>query len=499
MDFLSVFLLLLLVFLFLQQFITRRRNLPPSPPSVPIIGHLHLLQRPIHQNFHNIAAKYGPIFTLRFGSRLALIVSSLQLAEECFTKNDVVFANRPRLLIGKYLGYNFTTISTTPYGDLWRNLRRLTSMEVFSTARLNAALSIRKDEIRRLLVKLHSESFAKVELKSMFSELSFNVVMRVVTGKRYFGEEVSNETEAREFRELMDEISRHGGASNWINFMPILKWIGFGEYEKSLAKLTKRADKFMQKLVEYRRNQTGFEIEKQSTLLDRLLELQASEPEYYSDEIIKGVVLVLLRAGVDSTSVTMEWAMTQLLNNPEVISKAKAEIDTKIGRDRLVDESDLANLHYLQAIIYETFRLHPAAPMLLTHYSSDDCTVAGYDIPRGTMLMVNAWAIHRDPKLWDDPMSFRPERFLGAGNELLSNKLVPFGMGRRACPGETMAQRLIGLSLGLLIQCYEWKNVGYQKVDMTEGGGITIQKVQPLETMCRALPIMDKVLSNGLD
>lgn len=192
--------------------------------------------------------------------------------------------------------------------------------------------------------------------------------------------------------------------------------------------------------------------------------------------------------------------MTQLLNHPEVLAKAKAEIDTKIGQDRSLQETDIANLSYLQAIISETFRLHPPAPMLLTHYSSHDCTVAGYNIPRGTMLLVNAWAIHRDPKLWDDPTTFRPERFLGAGNGLQSNKLIPFGIGRRACPGETMALRFIGLTLGLLIQCYEWKKAGgCEKVDMTEGGGITIHKVKPLETMCKARPIMDKVLSNGLD
>ncbi|CAK9315612.1 unnamed protein product [Citrullus colocynthis] len=205
MDSLSA-LLLFLAFLFLRQLRTRRRNLPPSPPSVPIIGHLHLLKRPTHRNFQNVAAKYGPIFTFRFGSRLALIVSSLQIAQECFTKNDLIFANRPRMLSGKYLGYDCTTMATASYGDHWRNLRRLAAMEIFSSTRLNTSLGIRKDEILRLLVKLHSESFTKVELRSMFSELSFNIVMRIVAGKRYYGEEVSDEAEAREFRELMEEV-----------------------------------------------------------------------------------------------------------------------------------------------------------------------------------------------------------------------------------------------------------------------------------------------------
>ncbi|XP_038902132.1 cytochrome P450 81Q32-like [Benincasa hispida] len=499
MDFLSAVLLLCLAFVFLLQLRTRRRNLPPSPPSAPIIGHLHLLQRPIHRNFQNIAAKYGPIFTLRFGSRLALIVSSLQIAQECFTKHDLIFANRPRMLSGKYLGYNYTTMATASYGDHWRSLRRLTATEIFSPTRLNASLGIRKDEIRRLLLKLHSESFAKVELRSMFSELSFNIVMRIVAGKRYYGEKVSDEAEAREFIELMEDVSRHGGASQWVDFMPILKWFGFGGYEKSLAKSAIWADRFVQELVEERRNQKVLGREEQSSLLHRLLELQLSEPESHTDQIIKGIVLVLLRAGIDTSSVTLDWIMTELLNHPGVLAKAKAEIDTKIGQDRLVEETDIANLNYLQAIISETFRLHPPAPMLLAHYSSADCIVAGYNIPPGTMLLVNAWAIHRDPKLWDDPTSFRPERFLGVGNELQANKLIPFGVGRRACPGEIMGLRVVGLTLGLLIQCYEWKNVECENVDMSESGGITILKVKPLETMCKSRPIMDKVLSNGLD
>ncbi|XP_022149457.1 cytochrome P450 81E8-like isoform X2 [Momordica charantia] len=508
MDSLSVFALLLFALasiLFRQQIRAPRRNLPPSPPSVPIIGHLRLLRRPVHRNFQKIAAEYGPIFSLRFGSRLAVVVSSLDTAEECLTKNDVVFANRPRLIIGKHLGYNHTTMAAAPYGAHWRNLRRLTASELFSTARLGSSLSIRKEEIRRVLLKLRAGSgsgsggdFAKAELKSMFSEVTFNVVMRMVAGKRYYGEEVSDEAEAREFSELMEEISCHGGASNWVDFMPILRWIGCdGGYERNLAKLMKRTDKFMEALVEEaRHNKKNSAIERKNccSLLDRLLELQESEPQYYTDQIVKGLVLVLLRAGTDSTSVTMNWAMTQLLNNPEVLTKAKAELDTKVGQDRLVDESDLANLKYLQAIVFETLRLHPPAPMLIAHYSSSDCTVAGYHIPHDTILLVNAWAIHRDPKLWDDPTSFRPERFLGsAANELLSNKLIAFGLGRRACPGATMGERFVGLTLALMIQCYEWKKSGEENIDMGEGGGITILKAKPLEVMCKARPVMDKV------
>lgn len=185
--------------------------------------------------------------------------------------------------------------------------------------------------------------------------------------------------------------------------------------------------------------------------------------------------------------------MSLLLNHPEVLEKAKAEIDDHVGKDRLVDEADLPKLKYLQSIISETLRLYPAAPMLVPHESSDDCTVAGFHIPRGTMLLVNAWAIHRDPLLWEDPESFKPKRFEGVQAE--SWKLLPFGMGRRACPGSGLAQCVVGLALATLVQCFEWKRVSEEVVDLTEGKGLTMPKPEPLMARCEARDIFHKVLS----
>ena len=172
--------------------------------------------------------------------------------------------------------------------------------------------------------------------------------------------------------------------------------------------------------------------------------------------------------------------------------------DTHLGQGRFIDEPDLSKLHYLQAIISETFRLCPAAPLLVPHMSSDDCTRGGFDVPRDTILLVDSWAIHRDPKFWDDPISFKPERF--EGGEVEGHKLMPFGMGRRACPGSGLAQRVVGLSLGSLIQCFEWERVGEELVDLTEEGkGTTMPKAVPLEVMCKARDIVKKVLSEDVN
>ncbi|KAF5817589.1 putative cytochrome P450 [Helianthus annuus] len=181
----------------------------------------------------------------------------------------------------------------------------------------------------------------------------------------------------------------------------------------------------------------------------------------------------------------MEWAMALLLNHPNVITKAQNEIDTNIGKHRLVDESDIVNLPYLRCIINETLRMYPAGPLLVPRESSKDCVIGGYNIPGRTMLLVNQWAIHRDPKFWTDPKSFNPERFKGLEAMRDGFKYMPFGSGRRSCPGEGLAVRMMALTIGLLIQCFDWERISEKKVDMTEGYGITLPKAEPLLAKCK--------------
>ncbi|KAM7521337.1 hypothetical protein LguiB_020299 [Lonicera macranthoides] len=493
-------LLLLLIFLLLLPLFFSRlnskhnKNLPPSPaPALPFIGHLYLFKPPLHRTLHCLSQKpgAGPIISLRFGSRLVVVVSSLSAAEECFTKNDVVLANRPRFIIGKYIGYNYTTVVGSSYGDHWRNLRRISSLEIFSSTRLNMFLSIRKDEIRLLLRRLYRQSSSgghKIELKSSLSQLTFNIIIRMIAGKRYFGEEVEDQEEAIRFRDLIKEVVQYGGASNPGDFLPLLRWIDYGGFQKNLSRIGHKMDALLQGLIDEHRYNNS-----KNTMIDHLLSLQQSQPEYYTDQIIKGLMIVMVTAGTDTSSVTIEWALSLLLNHPEVLQKVKAELDAHVGHDRLIDEPDLPKLHYLQNIISETFRLFPAAPLLVPHESSADFTLGGYHVPQGTILLVNAWAIHRDPKVWDEPTRFNPERFEGGG-EAEAHKLMPFGMGRRACPGAGLAQRVVGLALGSLIQCFDWKRISEKEVDLVEGFGVTMPKAEPLEAMCRPREFTDKIL-----
>lgn len=214
----------------------------------------------------------------------------------------------------------------------------------------------------------------------------------------------------------------------------------------------------------------------------------------YFDSMIEIFLQVMLLAGTDTTAVTLEWAMANLLNHPDGLMKMKTELNAIVSREgRLMEETDIGTCTYLNNVILETLRLYPSAPLLVPHASSSNCKVAGYDIPSGTWLFVNAWAIQRDPKVWDEPDAFKPERFESEESKTHHGKFLPFGMGRRACPGIGLAHLVLSLALGSLIQCFDWERVEDVAVDMSEGKGLTMPKAVRLVAKCKSSPILEQV------
>ncbi|EHA8587206.1 cytochrome P450 81D11 [Cocos nucifera] len=331
------------------------------------------------------------------------------------------------------------------------------------------------------------DGFAKAEVKSRLIALSLNVIMRMIAGKRFCGEEEEQagfSEEARRYWKLVEEAAPAIGVSNLADFLPVLRWVDYKGFSKKLARFHKERDELMQRLIDEHRSKSKEERVEKKSMMGVLLSLQETDPGYYTDEVIKALGTGLLGAGVGTTSETTEWMMSLLLNNPEALKKTRDEIDARVGNERLLEESDLSNLPYLQCVITETLRIYPTTPLLLPHEASQECSVGGFHIPRGTMLLVNAYAIHRDPKVWEEPTKFLPERFEGGKGE--GKLMIPFGMGRRRCPGEALAMRVVGLVLGTLIQCFEWEGIGKEEVDMTtEGSGLTLGKAIPLEAMYR--------------
>lgn len=221
----------------------------------------------------------------------------------------------------------------------------------------------------------------------------------------------------------------------------------------------------------------------------------------YADVVIRTICLSLLQAGTDTSSSTIEWAMALLLNNPLVLVKAKEEIDVIVGTSRLLEERDLSCLPYLHGIITETLRMYPIAPHLAPHQASSDCVVAGgrYIITCGTMMLVDVYSMQRDPTLWSDPDMFMPERF-EVDNDIAEDgdkqmvRIMPFGMGRRKCPGEGLAWRTVGVALGVMLQCFRWERMGKEEVDMREGSGFTMPMAMPLMAICQPHEEMNEIL-----
>ncbi|KAL3732945.1 hypothetical protein ACJRO7_022463 [Eucalyptus globulus] len=422
-------------------------------PALPVIGHLYLLQNPHHRSPSCISRWHGPITLLRFGSHRVLIVSSLDPAEECLTKNDVVFANQPHLLVGKHLGYNYTSLTWSPYGSHWRKLRYIASLEMLSTNRLLTLSSIRANEVN---------GGQSVNVKSTFFELKLNAMMQMIAGKRYYGENVGESEEEINFREIVTESSRIGHYENGPKGM-----------EEKLMALQKKRDEFMQSLIDESRTSGDHESPetadggKKKTLIQVLLSLQETEPEYYKDEVIKSLTV----------------ALSAMLNHPKILKKAQAEIDEVVGHNRLVSKSDLPKLPYLHSIIKETMQMYPVGPLLVPHESVEGCHIGGYRIPRGTMLLINLLSIQNDPKYWPDVTKFKPERFKGKEGARDGYKMMPLGSGRRGCPGEN--------------PCFEWNRITEESIDMTEGTGLTMPKAQPLLAKCRPNSFTSALLSQA--
>ncbi|KAG6493681.1 cytochrome P450 81Q32-like [Zingiber officinale] len=503
---------LLLLSLFLRRLLSLVGNkkllLPPTVPGgLPFLGHLHLCKKPMHLSLANLAALHGPVLLLRFGSRPALLVSSSVAADECLTTNDLIFANRPKLPSGKYLSYHNSTLGSSSYGPHWRNLRRLATLELLSPHRLRTSLTARADEARAMARHLFQacaevDKASKVELRPILFQFSMNLVMREIAGKRYYGEDKAGtvSAEAKRFQAVVEERLALGGASNIGDFVPLLRWLDLKGMKRRMMRFHTNRDELLQELVDEVRNKNSNENpeEMNRTMIGYLLSSQKTDPEHYSDQIIKALVTSLLSAGTDSTSDTIEWAISLLLNHPNAMKKTRDEIDaylegTEKGKNRLLEESDLPNLPYLNCVVSETLRMYPAGPLLIPHESSGECFVAGFRVPPGTMLLVNVYSIHRDPSIWEAPEEFAPERFEEGKAE--GKWMMPFGMGRRKCPGEGLAMKVVGLVLGILIQGFEWDRVGGEKVDMSEGSGLTLPKAVPLQAMYRPRPSMIGPLS----
>jgi cytochrome P450 len=278
-----------------------RLRLPPSPPSLPIIGHLHLFKKPLHRSLAALAATHGPVILLRFGSRRVVHVADPAATEDCLTTHDVTFANRPQLPSARHLSNGYTTLGSSSYGPNWRNLRRIATVDVFSTHRLLRSAGIRAGEVGHMARRLFKAAAgadaskpARADVKAHTFELALNTVARMIAGKRYYGDDDSGtwSEEAEQFRAMVGEYFAMHGASNLQVFVPVLALVDIGGVNKRAIRLSKARNEWAQRLIDEHRAAAAAGREQGKTMVGDLLEMQASDPEAYSDKVIRALCLV---------------------------------------------------------------------------------------------------------------------------------------------------------------------------------------------------------------
>eukprot|EP01018_Ginkgo_biloba_P022503 Gb_05603 [translate_table: standard] len=481
-------------------FIKKKARLPPGPPGWPLVGNLFQLGQKPNVSLAALARKYGPLMTLRLGMQTVVVVSSPGMAKEFLTKNDNIFSGRTTKHVVESHSFNQASISWRQSGPRWRLLRRICNNELFSAKRMEALKHLRRDQVFGTMQLIHDHYYAKgksVDIGQTIFVASFNLL-----GNMIFSQNVLNpHSEASdEFKETVWKLMEIAGTPNVTDIFPFLQFLDPQGLRREaniyMAKVYAVFEKFIQSRLASRSQNSCADPDSNGNgngndFLDILLDFRGDgkgEVAQFTHSDIKGLLFDMFLAGSETTSSTIEWAMAEMIRKPQTMKRLQEELEAVVGRHRRVEESDIQNLPYLHAVITEVLRLHPAVPLLLPHTSEAACEVGGYVIPQKSQLLVNVWAIGRDPAIWRDPLEFVPDRFLECGDEMdykgHNFDLIPFGAGRRICVGLPLANRMLHLVVASLLHSFDWRlpdgQESYEEMDMTEKLGITLQKAVPL-------------------
>ncbi|CAO2177468.1 unnamed protein product [Urochloa humidicola] len=463
----------------------------PSPPSrLPVIGHLHLVGSLPHVSLRDLAAKHGRdgLMLLRLGAVPTLVVSSASAAQAVLRTHDHVFASRPYSAISDILFYGSSDIVFSPYGEHWRQVRKIATTHLLTNKKVRSYRHAREQETMLVLAKIHDAAMVHtaVDLTELLGAFSNDIICHAVSGK-LFKEEGHNKL----FRELVKINSTLLGGFNAEDYYPVLAKLDI--IKRMLCakahRVNRRWDELLNKLIDSHASRPVSERNgEESDFIDVLLSVQH---EYnLTRDHIKAQLVVMLEAGTDTSFIVLEYVMVELMRNPRVMTKLQNEVRMAIPKGKeIVTEDDLNGLTYLKAIIKETLRLHASAPLLIPHLSMADCDIEGCTIPSGTRVLINIWALARDPSYWESPEEFMPERFMEGGSAATMDfkgndfPYLPFGSGRRMCPGINFSMGMIEGMVTNLVYHYNWElapELAEKGIDMTESFGVTVHRNEKL-------------------
>ncbi|KAE8664833.1 Cytochrome P450 82G1 [Hibiscus syriacus] len=508
----------LLMFLYIFSKLTpknpKKNGIPEPAGSLPLIGHLHLLseKETACKKLATMADKCGPLFSLKLGIHRVLVVSSWEIAKDCFTTNDLTLATRANTAGGRHMGYNNAIFALAPYGEYWRNIRKMVTIELLSSHRLEKLKHIRFSEMDYFIKDLYdlsrkgAENCAEmVTISEALEQFTFNIILRMLVGKRFSGSTCADKnSEPWRYEKAIKKAIYLFGVFMLADALPGLGCVDIQGHIRSMKRTAKEVDSLIsawldEHLKRRKENQDTCESDFMDVMLNHLPE-ETVISGHTRDTIVKATTMILTLTGGESTSVTITWALSLLLNHPNVVKAAREELEHQVGTERWVEESDIKNLKYLQAIVKETLRLYPPGPITGIREATQDCRIAGYDVSKGTRLIVNIWKLHRDPRVWENADLFQPERFMTTHAHLdvrgQNFVYMPFSSGRRSCPGMTFGLQVVHLTVAKLIQGFDIRTIDGMAVDMEEGLGLALPKLNPLEVVLT--PRLHSELYEGL-
>lgn len=476
---------------------------PLAKGAWPIVGHLPMLlgsKDLLHETLAKMADAYGPIFTIRLGIHPTVVISSPAVAKECFTKNDLALSSRPKFLAAELVCYNYAMFGIAPYGPYWRELRKISTMELLSNHTLELLKHVRTSEVDLAIKELYNlwtqrkdeSGMVRVDLKPWFYGVSLNILIRMVGGDRCYGSGAQTEN-TRRCQKAWSDMFHMLGVLVVADYVPFLRWLDIAGHEKRMKEVAKELDCILQGWIDEHRLRRKKENDSSrgQDFVDVLLSILGDKKlgGYKPDDVNKATVMDMI-GGSDTIAVAHTWALALLLNNGSALKKAQDELDMKIGKDRQVNESDIPKLVYLQAIVKETLRLYPSAPLSAQHLVTEDCHIGGYHVRQGTRLIANLHKIQRDPSMWINPLEFQPERFLTTNLDVdvrgsQQFELIPFGAGRRKCPGITLGLQMVQLIFAALLHGFEITAPSDAPIDMTGSPGLTNMKATPLQVLIK--------------
>ncbi|KAI3706675.1 hypothetical protein L6452_24577 [Arctium lappa] len=471
---------------------------PPAPPGWPLFGNLFNLGAMPHRTVASLATDYGPVVRLKLGSVNTVAILSAKAATELFKNHDLAFVERTITETSRSHDYDRSSLALAPYGMYWRVLRKICTVEMLVAKRINKSTAVRRRCVDNMLSWIEKEAGvvkigSGVHVAKFVFLTTFNLLGNLMLSRDLADPDSKL---ASEFFTAMLGMMEWGGHPNISDLYPWLKRFDLlglrGKMDRDMGNALEIATGWVQERVVERRKEAAHDGERRKDFLDVLLDYEGTgkdEPEKMSERDITIFILEIFLAGSETTSSTIEWALSELLRCPKKMARAKHELASVTGPNRKLEESSVDNLPYLQAIVKETLRLHPPIPFLVPRKAGHDTNFMGYHIPKNTQLFVNAWAIGRDPECWENANSFEPERFLGSKVDYKGQhyELIPFGAGRRMCVGVPLAQRVLHLVLGSLLHEFDWElesHVSADTMDMKDKMGITVRKLEPL----RAIP-----------